>query len=157
MAQPIRLQVPPRDPRAELVARLDSAPADHAEALLAAYEVVQGLHDRGVLELLRGALGSGDALVEIAVDVANTPGAIRAGRNLLLLMNTLAAIDPAVLGDATRAVPVALRQASAEEARPPGLFKLVSVFLDKDFRRGLAAVNDLLVAFGRNLSARQRT
>jgi uncharacterized protein YjgD (DUF1641 family) len=157
MAQPIRLEVPARDPRAELVARLHSAPADHAEALLAAYEVVQGLHDRGVLELLRGALGSADALVEIAVDAANTPEAIRAVRNLVLLMNTLAAIDPAVLAPVTRAVPEALGQASAEQDRPPGLLKLVGAFFNKDFRRGLAAVNDLLVALGRSMSARQRT
>jgi uncharacterized protein YjgD (DUF1641 family) len=156
MAQPIQLHVPPRDPRAKLVARLQSAPVDHADALLAAYELLQGLHDRGVLDLARGALGSGDELAELAVDVARAPESIRALRNLLLLVNALAAIDPALLADVPRAVPSALAQASAEEARPPGLFKLLSTFLDKDFRRGLAAANDLFVALGRNLSARER-
>ena len=34
----------------ELNARLQQAPAEHAEALLSAYEVLQGLHDHGVLE-----------------------------------------------------------------------------------------------------------
>ena len=58
-----------------------------------------------------------------------------------------------VLADFTRAVPAALAQASAEEARPPGLLKLLSTFFKKDFRRGLAAMNDLVVAFGRNLSS----
>jgi hypothetical protein len=28
----------------------ENAPLEHAEALLAAYEVLQGLHDRGVFE-----------------------------------------------------------------------------------------------------------
>jgi uncharacterized protein YjgD (DUF1641 family) len=157
MAQPIRSQVPPLDPRAELAARLRSAPDDHAEALLALYDVVQGLHDRGVLDLVRGALGSGDALVEKAVDAAKAPGAIRAVRNLLLLANALAAVEPAFLSDATRAVPLGLSQANAGEARPPGLLKLLGTFLDKDFRRGLAAANDVIIAFGRNLSAKERT
>jgi len=157
MAQPIRFQVPPLDPRTELAARLRSAPDDHAEALLALYDVVQGLHDAGVLDLLRGALGSGDALVEMAVDAAKTPGAIRAVRNLLVLGNALAAVEPAFLSDATRAVPAGLRQANAQEARPPGLLKLLGTFLDKDFRRGLAAANDVIIAFGRNLSAKERT
>jgi hypothetical protein len=31
--------------------------------------------------------------------------------------------------------------------------KLLSTFFKKDFRRGLAAMNDLVVAFGRNLSS----
>ena len=76
MAQPIPLELPTRDPRAELQFRLQTAPVEHAEALLAAYEVLQGLHDRGVLELLRGTLGSGDKLLEIVVEAAKTPESI---------------------------------------------------------------------------------
>ncbi len=59
MAQPISLEIPPRDPRKELIARLERAPVEHAEAILSAYEVLQGLHDRQVLEMLRGLLGLG--------------------------------------------------------------------------------------------------
>jgi hypothetical protein len=48
MAKPILLELPESDARAKLQARLQNAPLEHAEALLAAYEVLQGLHDRGV-------------------------------------------------------------------------------------------------------------
>jgi hypothetical protein len=51
MAQPIPLQVPPRDPARELRSRLDRIPEEHGEAILAAYDVLQELHDRGILEL----------------------------------------------------------------------------------------------------------
>ena len=152
MAQPIPLHLAPRDPREESNLRLQRAPQDHAEALLAAYEVLQALHDRGVLELLRGALGGSEKILEQVVAVASGPQAIRASRNLLLLINTLGEIEPALLSDLTRAMPKALVQANAEEARPPGLFKLMSTFWNADFRRGLAAFNDLLVAFGKNLT-----
>ena len=50
MAQPIPLEIPPRNPRAELRSRLEQAPEEHAEAVLAAYEVLQQLHERGVKE-----------------------------------------------------------------------------------------------------------
>jgi uncharacterized protein YjgD (DUF1641 family) len=153
MAQPIRFEPPPRDTRASRAARLAAAPADHAEAVLAAYDVLQGLHDRGIIDLLRGTLGAGDALVEVAVGAANTPESIRALRNLLLVVKTLGAIEPALLADLTRAVPDALIQARAEEAKPPGLLKLFRTLFKKDFRRGLAAMNALVVAFGRNLSS----
>ena len=152
MAQPIPLHLAPRDPRVGLNLRLKQAPQDHAEALLAAYEVLQALHDRGVLELMRGALGGGEKILEQVVAVASGPEAIRTTRNLLLLATTFGEIDPALLSDLTRAIPRALVQANAEESKPPGLFKLMSTFWNKDFRRGLAAFNDLLVAFGKNLT-----
>jgi uncharacterized protein YjgD (DUF1641 family) len=154
MAQPIPLQLAPRDPQRELDVRLQQAPLEHAEAVLAGYEVLQGLHDRGVLELMRGTLGGSEKILEQVVAVASGPEAIRATRNLLLLVRTLGEIEPALLNDLTRAVPKALVQANAEEARPPGLFKLLSTFFNKDFRRGLAAFNDLLVEFGKNLSGK---
>jgi hypothetical protein len=58
MAQPVPLEIPARKPRAELRSRLEQAPEEHAEAVLAAYEVLQELHDRGLLEIMRGALVS---------------------------------------------------------------------------------------------------
>ena len=152
MARPIPLHLAPRDLRDELNSRLQQAPMDHAEAVLAAYEVLQGLHDHGVLELMRGTLGGSEKILEQVVAVASGPESIRATRNLLLLVTTLGEIEPALLSDLTRAIPRALVQANAEESKPPGLFKLMSTFWNKDFRRGLAAFNDLLVAFGRNLT-----
>ncbi len=154
MARPIPLHQAPRDPRRELNSRLEQAPLEHAAAVLAAYEVLQGLHDHGVLELMRGTLGGSEKVLEQVVAVASGPEAIRASRNLLLLVTALGEIEPALLSDLTRALPKALIQANAEENNPPGLFKLLSTFLHKDFRRGLAAFNDLMVAFGRNLSAK---
>ncbi len=152
MAHPIRLELPPRDERAELAARLAAAPIEHAEAVLAAYEVLRGLHDQGVLDILRGALGSRDALVEIAAKAADTPEATRGLRNLVLLAQAFGSLDPAVVADFTRAIPAALAQTRAEDARPPGLLALLGTFFSKDFRRGLAAANGLLVAIGWNLS-----
>ena len=152
MAQPIPLHLRPHDPREDFNSRLQQAPLEHAEAVLAAYEVLQGLHDRGVLEVMRGALGGSEKILEQVVAVASGPESIRATRNLLLLVTTLGEIEPGLLSDLTKAIPKALVQANAEEARPPGLFKLMSTFWNADFRRGLAAFNDLLVVFGRNLT-----
>jgi uncharacterized protein YjgD (DUF1641 family) len=152
MAQPIRLHLAPRDGLEGLNLRLEQAPLEHAEAVLAGYEVLQSLHDRGVLELMRGALGGGEKILEQLVAVASGPEAIRATRNLLLLVTTLGEIEPALLSDLTRAIPKALVQANVEQRQPPGLFKLMSTFRNRDFRRGLAAFNDLLVMFGKNLT-----
>ena len=45
-----------RSAQEELLERLRQAPAAHAEALLAVYDLLQGLHDRGVLDTLNDAL-----------------------------------------------------------------------------------------------------
>jgi uncharacterized protein YjgD (DUF1641 family) len=75
MAAPIRFQPIPRDPREELHIRLEAAPEEHAEALLAVYDILQGLHDRGVLDALRGILSASDFVLETAVETAKTPEA----------------------------------------------------------------------------------
>jgi uncharacterized protein YjgD (DUF1641 family) len=156
MAHPILLELPPRDPRAELRSRLEDAPAEHAEALLAAYEVLQGLQDRGLLEIMRGALGSSDKVLEIAVDAAKAPESIRSIRNLLLLVNMLGSIEPEVLVAFTRAVPQAL-SSMARHPEPPGLWKLTMSFLwDRNIRRCLSALDVLLKTVGGSLAQSDR-
>ena len=151
MAQPISLELPARDPRAELHARLQSAPLEHAEALLSAYEVLQGLHDRGVFELLRGALGSSDKMIEIIVEAAKSPESVRGIRNICILARILGTIEPEMVEGFARALPQAIALTKAHESRPPGLWGVMKKFRNRNFRRGLVLVNSLLEALGRNL------
>lgn len=151
MASPIPLELPRTDPRVALQARLENAPAAHAEALLAAYEVLQGLHDRGVLDLMRGALGSGDKVLEIAVNAVQSPASIRGIRNLLLMINTFGAIEPELLKTFMQIIPETL-QTMVRNPEPPGLWRLMQDFLwNQEFRRGMAALNTFLEVLGRNL------
>ncbi len=108
MAQPIPLEIPPSNPRAELQSRLEHAPEEHAEAVLAAYEVLQQLHDRGVLELARGVLAAGDDILEKVVDQARTPEAIRSIRNLIFWQHVLRSIEPESFQGIFKAIPEGL-------------------------------------------------
>src|SRR5258707_3668588 len=94
MAQPIPFESPKRDFREELRIRLEQAPDDHAESILAGYEVLQRLHDKGVLELLRGVLGGGDRILETVVAAAKTPEAIRGIRSFIIMLKLAGSIDP---------------------------------------------------------------
>jgi uncharacterized protein YjgD (DUF1641 family) len=151
MAQPIPLELPARDARVELQTRLQNAPLERAEALLAAYEVLQGLHDRGVLELMRGALGSSDKVIEIIVDASKTPESIRGIRNILILTKILGSIEPELVEGFARSVPEALAETKACDPKPPGFWGILKQFGNRDFRRGLVLINSMLAAFGRNL------
>jgi uncharacterized protein YjgD (DUF1641 family) len=152
MAPPILLDLPVRDPRVELQSRLQDAPAEHAEALLSALEVLQGLHDSGALDMMRGAAGSRDKVLEIIVEAASSPDSIRGIRNLILVVNTIGAIDPEAVATYSRTVAPALKLMT-QQPEPPGLWKLMRDFLwDRDVRRGLSALTTLLRTFGRSLA-----
>jgi uncharacterized protein YjgD (DUF1641 family) len=149
MAKPIPLELPPRDPRTELRTRLESAPVEHAEALLAAYEVLQGLHDKGVLETLRGVIGSSEQTLKMIVDAAKTPEAIRAMRNFVILAKLSAAIDPELLAGMAKAMPESL--AKAQE--PLSLLQLLKKLRSEDSRRALTALTCALEFVGKTFNS----
>lgn len=149
MAKPIRFELPPHDRHEELRARLNSAPMEHAEALLAGYEVLQGLHDAGVLELLRGLLGSRDKVLQIAVDATRAPESLRIIRNIAVLLRMLGEIDPDIFDGFVLALPEAMQKAKEQGQNPPGVIATLNAFRSKDLRRGIVAVNRLLEAWGR--------
>ena len=142
MSQPIRLDFAPRDAPAELQTRLQNAPVQHAEALLSGYDLLQRLHDRGVLDLLRGGLGSSDKVLSVAVDAAKTPAAINATRNLLILSKVMFTLEPDLLEDIAEAVPNSLAHARAK--KPMSLWQLLKKMCSQDTRRALTAMLGLL-------------
>ena len=125
MARPIPLEIPPRDSRAELRSRLDQAPEEHAEAILAAYEVLQELHNGGALDLMRGAMAASDDILDKVVDNAKTPEAIRAIRNLLFWRRILGSIEPEWFQGLFQAIPEGIAQATAERDQPVSFFRVL--------------------------------
>jgi uncharacterized protein YjgD (DUF1641 family) len=154
MARPIPLELPPRDTREELRKRLDEAPLEHAEALLDSYKLLQQFHDHGVLELLRGALGASDQLIEATVDAAKSDESVRAIRNAIILGKILGSINPDVLQDIAVAVSETLGCYKKPVIEPPGLFSLLSQFRHNDVRRSIALVNKVLETLGNRIKLR---
>jgi uncharacterized protein YjgD (DUF1641 family) len=151
MARPIPLELPKRDPREELHVRLEKAPAEHAEAILAGFEVLQALHDRGVLELLRGVLDDGNKILDTVLEAANSPEAIRGIRNLLIMARVVGSIDPEALKKFAVAVPDAIvGAATAQEKEPPGFWEVLRILSSGNLRRGLALMNNVLEACGKS-------
>lgn len=151
MAQPISLEMPPRDPRKELMDRLERSPQEHAEALLDAFELLEELHKAGTLQLLRGTLSASDEILERAVDAAKSPQGTRALRNLLILGQMLGSINPELL----ECIAVAAGQTLGSERKPviepPGLFALLNEFRQPELRRSIALINRFLDVLGNQL------
>src|ERR1039458_2535120 len=99
MAQPIPLTLTPKGADAD---RLADALDKHSDAIASALELLQLLHDRGVLDLLRGLVGAGDQLVGILTAAAGTPESLRGMRNFILLTKFFASVPPEVLESLVR-------------------------------------------------------
>ncbi len=139
MAQPISF-IPaqpgrPSDPR--------------AEALDSALDLLQLLHERGVLDLLRGLVGAGDQVIDILTTALNTPEALRGMRNFLLLTKFFATIPPEVLSGLVQTATDGAAREKSNEA--PGLLHLVRRMNSEDSRHAMAVLLDLLEGVGKGL------
>jgi uncharacterized protein YjgD (DUF1641 family) len=154
MAKPIPFELPKRDAREELRVKLEQAPLEHAEAVLAGFAVLQGLHEQGVLDVLQGVLGGSDKILALLVDAAKEPEAIRGLRNLIILSKMAGSLNPELLKKFARAVPQALEAAAhAQQSEPPSLWESLRMLSGKNLRRGLAAANNLLEVMTQHFTA----
>jgi uncharacterized protein YjgD (DUF1641 family) len=137
MAQPIPFVTPQR--------KTDSPEA----AIQSALALLEVLHDRGVLSLLRGLVGAGDQVVEILTSAVNSPEAIQGIRNFLLLTKFFATIPPDILDSLVR---TAVAGAEREKTnRAPSLLHLLRRLNSENTRHALAVTLDLVESGGKAL------
>ena len=150
MAKPIAFKPVTVDFKADLVRRLEKAPEEHAAALLAAYNVLEAAHDKGLLDILHGMIASKDTIISTLARFAAEPGGVAGIRNLLTAAKILTELDPEVLDHVSKA----MTQAAAEfkvEQKPPSLFQLAKRANTEDSRRGLSFMTLILSSLGRSL------
>ena len=128
----------PVDSRDDLLRKLKAAPAEHAEAILAAYQVLEKLHEKDVLSTLNGLLGAKDMVVDRLADVVSSAEMINLLRLALIAGNLMKEINPNDLH-------VVLKEA---EQKPPSFFQIVRRMTSKDARRALGAFGSVLNIFG---------
>ena len=143
MAKPVAFRVlTPADTREELKRKIDAAPAEHADAILSAYRLLEEAHESGTLELLRGALAAQDSIINHVVGLVSEPEMVNGLRNLIVLGKVLGNIHQTVETVAIGDDKVKRRRA------PPSLFTLVSRMNTPDARRGIEVAAGLLAALG---------
>lgn len=153
MAQPITLRLMPSTATHTEINPLNAAEKQaaekHADAVESTYELLQLLHDRGVLNLLRGLVGAGDKVVETVVQAVDTPEAVRAIRNFLLLAKFFGSIPPEVLNSLAQAVAEGAKREKSHKA--PSFFQLYRRLRNEDTRHALAVTLDLVESVGKGL------
>jgi uncharacterized protein YjgD (DUF1641 family) len=143
MAKPVAYRVfTPPDTREELKRRIDAAPAEHADAILSAYRLLEEAHESGTLEMLRGALAAQDSIINHVVGMVSQPEMVNGLRNLIVLGKVLGNINQTFETVSPGDGKVKRRGA------PPSLFTLISRMNTPDARRGIEVAAGLLAALG---------
>jgi uncharacterized protein YjgD (DUF1641 family) len=131
----------PNNSRNDLIRRVEQAPVEHAEAVLAAYDLLQRLHEKGLIDLLNGLVSAGDTVVERVVGLISSREMVTALQMALMLGNLLNSINPDELHTVI----------SNTGKETPSLFAIGRQAASKDARRGMAAAVSLLELLGRAL------
>jgi uncharacterized protein YjgD (DUF1641 family) len=144
MAKPVAYRVfSPPDSHEELKRKIDAAPAEHADAILSGYRLLEEAHESGTLELLRGALAAQDSIINHVVGLVSEPEMMNGLRNLIVLGKVLGNINSQTIETAIDGDDKVKRRHA-----PPSLFKLLSRMNTPDARRGIEVAVGLLAALG---------
>lgn len=155
MAQPLLFTPPLRDLRRELIHHLEKAPQEHVEALLDLYAILQLLRDKGLLEIAKGILGSGEQVLGILTETIETDEVVRAVRNLVIFIKVLGAIEPEILEKIVRDLSASIDRVKGE--KPPGILKLMGSVAKAPARRALVPIVTSIRSAGENLGRRKAT
>lgn len=146
MATPVEFRrFTPRNSRDDLIRRLEQAPEEHAEALLCAYDLLQRMHEKGLIDVANGLLSASETVVDRVVDVVSSKQAVTALRVVLMMSNLLNSLDP----DRLHAL------FSPSESRAPSLWTVAKEAMTPDARRGMAAAVGFLSVFGAALGEQE--
>ena len=140
VAVEFRTYTPP-DSRLDLVRRIETAPREHAEAVLEAYDVLQRLHVTGALALVNGLLSAEDTVIAKVSDVVSSSQAVTALRIAMILGSALTSID----ADRVH------RAVADAETHTPSLWQLLRAACSKDVRKAAGLGLSLAQIFGASL------
>lgn len=149
MAKPIEFKVYVPDAKDELQRRLQAAPVENAEAILASYDLLQKMHETGLLNILRSAVGAHPTILTHLVQLLSAPDSIRGIRNAVALGRVLGRVNPDLIHHLETSIPETAVQSPPET--PPSMFAILRRLFGADSRRALAAATSTLEAVGRGM------
>lgn len=149
MAEAIEYEHTSRNERQEFYHDLRGAPGEHAESVLDVYAILQLLRDKGVIEIIKDALGSMEKLMEVVTETLEREEVARTARNVTILIKILGSIEPDTLEDIMKSLSKATQGTAPR--KPPSLLHLLSQLSSGDTRRALEPIAAILQALGRSI------
>ncbi|GMA51641.1 hypothetical protein GCM10025857_29980 [Alicyclobacillus contaminans] len=163
MAQAIQAIHQAERPEAERVERvLDEVRrqvVEDADGLRQTLQLLQAMHDRGVLELFTALFERGDKVLGLAVQVLSEPENVRALKNVITGLQWLTSVDVDALRNYQQGALEGIKQARAAASavsggapqKPLGVFELMKQLKDPDVSAALRVGLAFLKGFGQSM------
>jgi uncharacterized protein YjgD (DUF1641 family) len=149
MAYAIDFIPPERNTKEPLYAQLKDAPGQHVEALLEIYAIIQLLHDKGILDLIKGALGSGEKVLGVVTETMENDEVIRILRNFVLLLKLVGSFEPEAMEGVLKAVTRHVQNSKTK--KPDGIVQIIRKFSSEDSRRALESLAIATESWGQQI------
>lgn len=153
MAKPIqeirRLPLSDAERRERDLEDILQALTDHQSAVLETVELLQGLHERGILSFLNSLLANGDHVLAIMVKELNKPQNTRLLQNLAQLVVMMGSIELDKLNRIVDGAQSGLKEAAAQSDDDLSLLGLWRAMRDPEVQRALSILLGALKGIGR--------
>lgn len=142
-------EVSQEEARARVLARIEAALAEHEGGFIQWLELVDELHEKGLLDIVTAMLRRGDRILEIIVRVAEEPGGLALIKNAMALMQGMGQLDTEALGDVFSKLNAGLRgMTSSDRPEVTGAWSVMQAMRDPEISTGLSLAFGFLKGLG---------
>ncbi len=152
MAQPIQsVHRDPVDPTEQALLDIAAEFGAHKDAVIAGLNLLQALHDAGVLAIASGLIAAGDNALAVILSQLNGQESQRTMQNVVQLAKGLSAINPEQLEVALSSVAAGLHAALTrpDQTSRLGMIDLWQAFRDPDVSAALTLLLGFLQGMGK--------
>ena len=147
-----RIEVSEEEKRANDLKEIEDALIENKDALLETLNVVGGMKERGILNLLNGLFGEGDRVLKVIVDLLNVPENTTALKNLMLLFGAAGKINVQDLEPLLLKVNAGIENVAehSEGMEKTGYLDLLRALKDPEINRSLTILMTFLKGMGKD-------
>lgn len=138
--------------REQDLTEIEQALTEHKTAVLETIELLQRLHDRGILPLLNNLLAEGDQVLAIVMKELNKPQNSRVLENLVQLALMLGALDLDRMKPLVKGVNAGIEEAAVQTEEQTSLFRLWKSLRDPEIQRAMTVLTGFLKGMGSELA-----
>ncbi|MBU8908680.1 DUF1641 domain-containing protein [Desertibacillus haloalkaliphilus] len=140
--------------RAEAIKKLVDMTADNHESLMTFMEIIEELHEAGILDMVKGLLRTRDKVGALAVEQMNQPTMHRVIRNGTSAFQFLGRMDPDQLEQMLNGVSQGLDKTADRTGRqePIGLWGMVKQMRDPDVNASMTTLLGFLQGMGQEFN-----
>lgn len=154
-----RIEITEEQKRKQDLDEVENALIENKESILELLQMLNHMHDRGILSLLTGLFGQGDKVMDILVKKADTPETANTLKNLLLMVGVLGTINVKQLEPILLKVNSGIARVAEEKDtdEKTGVFDIMRSLKDPEINRSVTLLLNFLKGMGQDTSQMERT